>query len=153
LAVGKRRGIDKQRPEQSKGEDRRKQERFDCEGFAEVVVDDAAFLFRGNIQNLSLGGCYIQSHARLRLDRGTEADLHFNLSRDFFHARARIMIVRAGAGAGFEFLSDDPELHARIGRLIQKLSSAPSPGVVEPANTREKGGNRGLSRNLWGRAG
>jgi PilZ domain len=85
--VRKPRGIDKRRPEQAKGEERRKQERFDCDGFAEVVVDDAAFLFRGNIQNLSIGGCYIQSRARLRLDRGAEADLHFNLSGDFFHAR------------------------------------------------------------------
>ncbi len=150
--MGKRRAIDRQKPEQTKGEERRKQERFDCDGFAEVVVDDAAFLFRGNIQNLSLGGCYIQSHARLRLDRGAEADLHFNLSGDVFHARARIMIVRTGAGAGFEFLSDDPELQGRIAGLIQKLSNAPSPSVVGPANAHQEGSKRGLSRNLWGRA-
>jgi hypothetical protein len=61
------------------------------------------------------------------------------------------MIVRGGAGAGFEFLSDDAELQGRIAGLIQKLSNAPSPGVVEPSKTREEGGKRGLSRNLWGR--
>jgi PilZ domain len=150
--VGKPGDIEKEKPERTKGKERRNQQRFDCDGFAEVVVDDPTFLFRGNIQNLSLRGCYIQSRAHLRLDRGAEADLHFSLSGDFFHTRARIMIVRAGAGVGFEFLSDDPELQGRIGRLIQKLSIAPSPDVVGPTGTAEEGGEHGLTRSLWDRA-
>jgi hypothetical protein len=152
LAVGKTRGVEKHKPEQASGKERRKQERFACDGVAEVVVDDAAFLFRGNIQNLSLGGCYIQSPARLRLDRGAEADLNFSVNGDFFHARARIMIVRASDGAGFQFLSDDPELQERIARLIQKLRVAPLPNVVPSADTTEEDKQYVPARSLWDRA-
>lgn len=150
--MGKPGGVEKQKLEKAGSKERRKQARFDCDGFAEVVVDDAAFLFRGNIQNLSLGGCYIQSRARLRLDRGAEADLHFSLSSDFFHARARIMIVRAGAGVGFEFLSDDPEFLQRIALLIQKLSLAPSPDVAAPEGSSEGSAQHSATRSLWDRA-
>ena len=63
------------------GKERRKQERFGCDGFAEVIVGDAEFLFRGAIQDISLSGCYIRSRARLRLHRGAEVDLHFSSER------------------------------------------------------------------------
>jgi len=152
LAVAKPEGVKKQKPEKNRNKDRRKQERFACDGFAEVVVDDAAFLFRGNIRNLSLGGCYIQSHARLQLNRGAEADLHFNVGGDFFHARAQIMLVRTGAGVGFEFLIDDPELQRRIAGLIEKLNIAPSTEVIEQVGLAEKGARRGAARSLWDRA-
>ena len=111
--------------------ERRKQERFDCDGFAEVIVDYAGLLFRGAIQDVSLNGCYIRSRARLRLDRGAEADLHFSVEGDSFYARARLVIVRPGKGAGFQFLFDDPEIQLRLASLVRKLEiSAPSQFVA-----------------------
>jgi hypothetical protein len=151
LAVVKAGNVEKNKPKEASGKDRRKQERFDCDGFAEVIVDDAAFLFRGNIQNFSLGGCYIQSRAHLRLDRGAEVDLQFTLNDDLFKARARLMIVRPGDGAGFEFLFSDPSLEPRLVRLIRKLATTPSTGVVPETNT-EQNSRNDPSRDLWNRA-
>jgi hypothetical protein len=150
--VGNAGGVDthKKRTKISARE-RRKQERFDCDGFAEVIVDDAGFLFRGAIQDVSLNGCYIRSRARLRLERGAEADLHFSVDGDFFYTRARLVIVRPGEGAGFQFLFDDPELQLRLASLVRKLEiSVPSQVVVHLGNADE--GKAVSSRDLWDRA-
>lgn len=144
--------VETHKAKKASGKERRIQERFDCDGFAEVIVDDSAFLFRGNIQNFSLGGCYIQSRAHLRLDRGAEVDLHFSLNGDFFKARARIMIVRPGAGAGFEFLSDDPELQRRLVNLIQKLRSVASADDATLAGKTVERGKNDATKDLWDRA-
>ncbi len=147
--MGKPRGVAKRKPEEASGKDRRKQERFDCDGFAEVIVDDAAFLFRGSIQNFSLGGCYIRSRAQLRVGRGTEVDLQFTLNGDLFKARARIMIVRPNTGAGFEFLLTDPEVVRRLTDLIRKLRIAPSAKATAPESKAEQGGRHDPTRSLW----
>ncbi len=144
-------GVTKYRTEKSKGRERRRQERFDCNGAAEVIVDDLAFLFRGNIQNFSLGGCYIESRARLRLDRGAEVDLHFNLNGDFFNARARIMIVRPGAGAGFQFLPNDTDLQRRLAGLIQQRQVVSSADVARNASADRVQSPPASERQLWDR--
>jgi hypothetical protein len=102
--------------------DRRKQERFVCSGFAEVVVEDAAFLFRGMIKDLSFTGCYIQSSARLELAPGTTVELNFNLKKEELRLPARIAIVRPGAGAGFEFFEMPSEVRSRLASLIYKIA-------------------------------
>ncbi len=133
------------------GKERRKQERFGCDGFAEVIVGDAEFLFRGAIQDISLSGCYIRSRARLRLHRGAEVDLHFSVNGDYFNARARLIIVRPRAGAGFEFLFDDPELQLRLASLVRKLKISPPAQAVAYAGNAEGESKAGPSRELWNR--
>lgn len=131
--------------------ERRKQDRFGCDGFAEVIVDDAAFLFRGAIQDISLTGCYIRSRAHLRLDHGAEVDLHFSVDGDSFYARARLVIVRPGAGAGFQFLFDDSELQLRLASLVRKLEISAPPQVVAQLGNAEE--DKAVpSRELWHRA-
>ncbi len=110
--------------------ERRQQRRYPCDGFAEVVVDDAAFLFRGTIQNLSLSGCYIHSSARLRLDRGAEVYLQFTVEGNYFKAHARLMSVRSGEGAGFEFDLDDEELQGRLKSLLRSVNIPVSVDVM-----------------------
>ncbi len=61
--------------EQFAHDNRRRHARYQCRGFAEVIVDNACFLFRGSIRDISQTGCYIESQARLALKRGTEVEL------------------------------------------------------------------------------
>ena len=131
------------------GRERRRQERFECDGFAEVVVDDAAFLFRGAIRDFSLSGCFIKSSARLRLDRGAEVDLRFSVDGNRFNARARLMIVRPGIGAGFEFLPGDPELRNRLLTLITRFGGATPDAGEHSKQSREKPVPSDPSRSLW----
>jgi hypothetical protein len=134
------------------GRDRRKQERFECSGFAEVVLDDAAFLFRGIIRDLSLTGCYIQSRARLMLDLGTTVELKFSVKSDELLLPARIAIIRPGAGAGFEFFEIQPSMQSRLSSLIYKLANpASESGVVRSDTIAKETLESSSSRDLWHR--
>jgi hypothetical protein len=131
------------------GSERRKQERFECDGFAEVVVDDAAFLFRGTIRDFSMTGCFIKSRARLNLAPGSEVDLRFSVDGDHFIARARLMIIRPGGGAGFEFLLGNAELQSRLLTLVTRFGGA-APSVSQRSNDNpEASAGSDPSRSLW----
>jgi hypothetical protein len=133
-----------------KGAERRKQERFACSGFAEVVLDDIAFLFRGTIRDLSLTGCYIQSSARLMLDPGTTVELKFSVRTDELLLPARIVIIRPGAGAGFEFFEIQQEMQSRLSSLIYKLANPAAEGAaIEGGGIAKSAPASSSSRDLW----
>lgn len=140
------------KPKTATGRERRKQERFACSGFAEVVLNDAAFLFRGTILDLSRTGCYIQSRARLMLERGTTVELRFSVQNEELLLPAKIMIIRPGAGAGFEFFEIQPRMLDRLSSLINKLADPTSKGRT--AQNQGLGASAGESststtRDLW----
>jgi len=107
------------------GRERRKHERLDCDGFAEVVIDGASLMFRGRIKDLSPTGCYIQTPARLRLDVGAAAELVFTVNDRTFKAVAEVRVIRPGVGVGFEilFLVAESRAPSDLMALIQKLES------------------------------
>ncbi len=107
------------------GRDRRKHERSDCDGFAEVVIDGASFMFRGRIKDLSPTGCYIETRARLRLEVGTAAELCFTVNDRNFKAVAEVKVTRPGVGVGFEilFLVAESRAPSDLLALIQKLEA------------------------------
>lgn len=105
-------------------QDRRRNPRFACNGPVEVGVFDAEFLFRGEIQDLSMEGCYVRTRARLRLRRGTEVELRFSLAGEHVKCVARVMSFRPGTGAGFEFMDLDEKPRKAIVRLIGLLDGA-----------------------------
>jgi hypothetical protein len=56
--------------------ERRRHTRFACDGRAEVVFRPD-LLFRGELKDISLTGCYIATRARLNLKRFAEIDCGF----------------------------------------------------------------------------
>src|SRR5437660_7939877 len=48
---------------ESSGRDRRRNERFVFDGFAEVVSYRPEVLFRGAVRDISLTGCYVETRA------------------------------------------------------------------------------------------
>jgi hypothetical protein len=110
---------------QSSGRERRKHERAECDGFAEVVIDGASLMFRGRIKDLSPTGCYIETRARLRLNVGTAAELCFTVNERAFKAVAETRVIRPGSGVGFEilFLVAESREPSDLLALIQKLES------------------------------
>jgi hypothetical protein len=106
------------------GRERRRHERFACDGLAEVVVFDPDLLFRGEIRDISLTGCYIVTRARLNLKRFAEVELRFSAGGQRLSSLARVMDVRPGKGVGIEFLPGDPRMDRRFHELIARLSSA-----------------------------
>jgi hypothetical protein len=135
--------------QQPSKDERRKHTRYQCQGFAEVLVANACFLFRGDIRDISRTGCYIDSQARLGLKRGTEVELLFNIQGDQFTLPARIMIVRPAGGAGFEFLDGDPKTRKRLDGLLDKLGRIPKPSESLAAEISTKGARKRPARSLW----
>ena len=103
--------------------ERRRHRRFECDGHAEVVVFDSNFLFRGDVRDISLTGCYIETRAHLKLQRFAEVELRFTANGQHLNTLARVMVIRPGKGAGFEFLPGDPRLDKPFQKLIEKLGA------------------------------
>ncbi|HVZ83364.1 MAG TPA: PilZ domain-containing protein [Terracidiphilus sp.] len=117
------------------GPERRRNPRYACSGPVEVGVFDAEFLFRGEVRDLSLTGCYVQTRARLRLRPDTEVELRFSLEGENVRCLARVKSLRPGVGAGFEFQEFDERSKKAILRLIRALeeaASADGPEAEEP---------------------
>jgi hypothetical protein len=121
--------------ETSKGEgagvkERRRSRRHDCEGYVEAWVSHPDSLFRGEIQDISLTGCFIRTKARLNLAHFAAVDLHFTLENSHFRAATRVIDVRPGKGVGLEFIfaeSQPPEWITSLLKILGALAEAPPP--------------------------
>src|SRR5271154_4295432 len=84
--------------------ERRQHTRYPVDAWAEVMVKDGTMLFRGRVLDVSAGGCYIETEARLRLAPGTPVEMVFRLNDRVFRCEATRRVVRT-RGAGFLFES------------------------------------------------
>jgi hypothetical protein len=107
------------------GKDRRRHRRFSCSLGAEVVVRQSSMLFRGSVRDISRSGCFIESKARLKLTRMQEVELQFRSQGIQVNSLARVMDIRPGVGAGFEFIAEDPRLEQPLLKLIGRLDGGP----------------------------
>jgi hypothetical protein len=111
--------------------ERRRHTRFACDGRAEVVVFRPDLLFRGEIKDISLTGCYIATRARLNLKRFAEIELRFSANGQHLSSLTRVMEVRPGKGVGIEFLPGDPRMDQQFHELLERLSAAAAPESAE----------------------
>jgi hypothetical protein len=112
---------DRRRVAQEGMVDRRKHTRYAVDAWAEVLVKDGTMLFRGRVLDVSVGGCYIETEARLRLAPGTPVEMVFRLNDDVFRCEATSRMVRT-KGAGFLFSNLGTETQMELERLIRELS-------------------------------
>jgi len=101
--------------------ERREHARYAVDAWAEVVVKDGTMLFRGRVLDVSIGGCYIETEARLRLAPGTPVEIVFRLNDGVFRCEATSRMIRT-KGAGFLFSDMDVKLQMELQRLIHELS-------------------------------
>jgi c-di-GMP-binding flagellar brake protein YcgR len=101
--------------------DRRQHARYPVDAWAEVLVRDGTMLFRGRVLDLSAGGCYIETDARLRLAPGTPVEMVFRLNDDVFRCDATSRMVRTN-GAGFLFSHLNARTQTELATLIRELS-------------------------------
>jgi c-di-GMP-binding flagellar brake protein YcgR len=103
--------------------ERRQHTRYAVDAWAEVMVKDGTMLFRGRVLDVSVGGCYIETEAKLKLAPGTPVEMVFRLNEDVFRCEATTRTVRI-RGAGFLFSSLDARIRRELERLIQELDGA-----------------------------
>ena len=103
--------------------ERRQHPRYAVDAWAEVMVKDGTMLFRGRVLDVSVGGCYIETEAKLKLAPGTPVEMVFRVNGDVFRCEATSRMVRT-RGAGFLFSSLDARMRRELQRLIQELGGA-----------------------------
>jgi PilZ domain len=103
--------------------ERRQHTRYAVDAWAEVMVKDGRMLFRGRVLDVSVGGCYIETEARLRLAPGTPVEMVFRVNDAVFRCDATSRMVRT-KGAGFLFELLDGRTKAELEALIAELSGA-----------------------------
>jgi PilZ domain len=101
--------------------ERRKHTRYAVDAWAEVMVKDGRMLFRGRVLDVSVGGCYIETEARLRLAPGTPVEMIFRLNDEVFRCDATTRMIRT-KGAGFLFSNLNAKMQMELERLIRELS-------------------------------
>jgi hypothetical protein len=100
--------------------DRRAHTRYEVDAWAEVIVHDASMLFRGRVLDLSVGGCYVETEARLRLAPGTRVEIVFRVRERVFRCEATSRMLRT-RGAGFLFEAMNAATRAELEALIATL--------------------------------
>jgi c-di-GMP-binding flagellar brake protein YcgR len=103
--------------------ERRQHTRYAVDAWAEVMVKDGTMLFRGRVLDVSVGGCYIETEAKLKLAPGTAVEMVFRVNDGVFRCDATTRTVRT-RGAGFLFSSLDARMRRELERLIQELDGA-----------------------------
>ena len=107
--------------------ERRRRIRYNCKGFAEGALLQRNLLFRGEIQNFSLTGCFVMTKAQLHLKRFDKVDIRFAIDRIHYQVIARVMRILPGEGLGLEFLFADVRNEELFRSLNGKLGALASP--------------------------
>ena len=100
--------------------ERRQHTRYSVDAWAEVMVKDGTMLFRGRVLDVSLGGCYVETEARLRLAPGTPVEMVFRVNDVVLQCDAMCRMVRR-RGAGFLFVNQDAKMRGELEELIREL--------------------------------
>lgn len=101
--------------------ERRLHTRYAVDAWAEVLVNDGTMLFRGRVLDVSVGGCYIETEAKLKLAAGTPVGMVFRLNGRVFRCDAGSRMIRT-KGAGFLFSNLDAKSRMELDGLIRELS-------------------------------
>jgi hypothetical protein len=103
--------------------ERREHTRYAMDAWAEVMVKDGTMLFRGRVLDVSVGGCYIETEAKLKLAPGTPVEMVFRVNDRVFRCDAGSRMLRT-KGAGFLFSHLDAKSRMELEGLIRELSRA-----------------------------
>lgn len=115
--------VEQERRRTTKGfVDRRAHSRYEVDAWAEVMVQNGSMLFRGRVLDLSLGGCYVETEARLRLAPGTRVEIVFRVGERVFRCEATSRMLRS-RGAGFLFEGMNAATRIELEALIEELGA------------------------------
>jgi hypothetical protein len=101
--------------------ERRQHTRYAVDAWAEVMVKDGTMLFRGRVLDVSVGGCYIETEAKLKLAPGTPVEMVFRVNDRVFRCDAGSRMIRT-KGAGFLFSNLNAKSRIELEGLIRELS-------------------------------
>jgi hypothetical protein len=116
-------------------QERRRYVRVNCAGLARIWEEGSEFAATGRVNEVSMGGCYIEMMSPLRIGAGVRLHLEVNQRNIRLHGVART--AQAAYGMGIEFTRIAPNEAEKLHRLIRELSSqnpaAPATQIEQPS--------------------
>ena len=107
--------IEKQ--QQNRHKSRRMHARMKCRVTMELHPEGGAGPILGNLIDISLGGCYIETSAILTT--GSEVELIFSIDDGKLQAGGVVVRIDPGSGIGVRFNSMNPEERERMHRILE----------------------------------
>src|SRR5713101_2032946 len=102
---------------------RRKSTRYHCKGGVEMRLSQGVPAIFGNLTDISLEGCYVESHSPLPV--GNETVFMLKVGDTLIRGRARVKASHHAVGMGLEFLhlaaEDQQKLEFLVGTLAGTL--------------------------------
>jgi hypothetical protein len=111
--------------------ERRNAPRFKCRGSAEIFIPSVSFPTRGQIDDISLSGVYIQTNAPLPI--GNDVKLNLAVHGLMLQAQAQVRTAHPGVGMGLMFTSMTDENSQILSAVIHRLGGIPAPSGATPA--------------------
>jgi hypothetical protein len=152
-------GVGERRKADRRQEERRRYARFNCSGTARIWEQGQELAIDARVNEISLGGCYIEIMSPLRL--ATCVRLELSINRCSISVEGTVRNSQPNYGMGIEFLKIAPAEAEQLKHLIGELSGAvpaeaPAPpasssaslpgGTLEDAVTRWFGAHDALTR-------
>ncbi|HET7442668.1 MAG TPA: PilZ domain-containing protein [Terriglobales bacterium] len=100
----------------------RRYPRFDCTGAIELTGPHSGRPRKGQLLNLSIGGCF--AHTDWPLDVGTRVEIRLELTGVCFRALGEVRMVDSRGGMGIEFAAMSARGRQRLAELITELGEA-----------------------------
>ncbi|HXX44327.1 MAG TPA: PilZ domain-containing protein [Candidatus Acidoferrales bacterium] len=117
------------------GPERRQFARHPCRIDARVKVDDGSVSLPGKIEDISLGGCYVEMLAPLPAE--TIVRISFKLDSEELEPRGRVCSSQIGAGMGIEFTSLKPDEFEALRKFAPPMVPPNNPAPHLPATSSE----------------
>lgn len=103
------------------GNERRRNPRFACFGFAGVQPTPEAMPLPAKVVNLSAGGCLIVLEEPHALTQDTTVELTFDVNGQPFRLWGKVRVIRADRSIGFQFPLLSERVRKRLDSLIEEL--------------------------------
>ncbi len=113
--------------------ERRNAMRLKCRGSADIYVPNVSFPTRGQIDDISLSGVYIQTTAPLLV--GSTVTLQLAIQGYNLKAEAEVRTAHPGVGMGLMFTNMTTENRMTLGAIVNRLSIIPGPAGVPSDET------------------
>jgi len=105
------------------GTERRRSRRFLCDGFAEVHLLARDTMFRGEICDLSLHGCFVATRARVHVETKNAIALRVALRNQTFSTEGIVANIRPGVGVGVEFQHPSAQIEKDFRALVADIEN------------------------------
>lgn len=121
LAAADRR-MYQEKQQQPTHKNRRHYPRMKCRVTIELHPVSGAGPLLGNLHDISLGGCFVETNAFLSV--GTSLDLVFSIDDGTLRARGNVLRIDPGVGVGVRFDDINRENRERVPRILEFVQTA-----------------------------